>query len=259
MRQADLVLIIGTSLQVGPFCHLPSAAPPNCPKVLINREAVGEFVGTEKRQRRYFEQVRAERRAEQRAGVKAQAEAVNERIGAEAKREDTARAGPGKGTEIKREYKGAQMEGGGGGGEGKSRGAQARRADHANVNASAGSGAPSQSDKSADGLSDALRQVSLSAHSPTTPAHPSLPTLPPTHVRSKSKSETLSSSPLPTDQDVKIDPDIDPDAGYTSPDAFYRGDADTAIYRLADMLGWREELKGRVKEVNERLGREWGL
>lgn len=34
--QADLVIVMGTSLQVAPFCALPNLAPPTCQRVLIN-------------------------------------------------------------------------------------------------------------------------------------------------------------------------------------------------------------------------------
>eukprot|EP00908_Phaeocystis_cordata_P012596 Transcript_23577.p1 GENE.Transcript_23577~~Transcript_23577.p1 ORF type:complete len:368 (+),score=100.30 Transcript_23577:92-1105(+) len=33
----DLVLVMGTSLQVAPFCALPNLAPPGCTRVLVNR------------------------------------------------------------------------------------------------------------------------------------------------------------------------------------------------------------------------------
>ncbi|ORX40458.1 DHS-like NAD/FAD-binding domain-containing protein [Kockovaella imperatae] len=41
MRQCDLCIIIGTSLQVQPFARLPNYARPHVPRILINREAVG--------------------------------------------------------------------------------------------------------------------------------------------------------------------------------------------------------------------------
>ena len=54
MLAADLLIVMGTSLQVQPFCGMPP--PPslkavglvnkvreNCPRLLINKEAVGPF------------------------------------------------------------------------------------------------------------------------------------------------------------------------------------------------------------------------
>ena len=42
-RHADLLLVIGTSLQVQPFASLPSKVGLDCPRLLINLEAVGRF------------------------------------------------------------------------------------------------------------------------------------------------------------------------------------------------------------------------
>ncbi|KAI5740977.1 hypothetical protein M8J76_009185 [Diaphorina citri] len=39
--KADLLLIMGTSLVVQPFCSLVDNAPPHCPRLLINKEKVG--------------------------------------------------------------------------------------------------------------------------------------------------------------------------------------------------------------------------
>lgn len=39
--KCDLLLVVGTSLQVQPFASLISKVPPTCPRVLINREEVG--------------------------------------------------------------------------------------------------------------------------------------------------------------------------------------------------------------------------
>jgi NAD-dependent SIR2 family protein deacetylase len=41
MPEADLLLVLGTSLSVQPFASLVDAVPRNCVRVLINREAVG--------------------------------------------------------------------------------------------------------------------------------------------------------------------------------------------------------------------------
>ena len=49
------------------------------------------------------------------------------------------------------------------------------------------------------------------------------------------------------------------DAGYDDPDAFFKGDADAAVWRLAEMLGWGDELRARVQDVGDRLRREWAL
>ena len=42
LAQADLCIIMGTSLQVMPFAGLIGRVPPLCPRVLINRELVGQ-------------------------------------------------------------------------------------------------------------------------------------------------------------------------------------------------------------------------
>ncbi|PLW14118.1 hypothetical protein PCASD_21994, partial [Puccinia coronata f. sp. avenae] len=41
-QDADLLIVLGTSLQVHPFASLISTVPIHCPRVLINLEAVGE-------------------------------------------------------------------------------------------------------------------------------------------------------------------------------------------------------------------------
>ncbi|AFR96356.2 NAD-dependent histone deacetylase SIR2 [Cryptococcus neoformans C23] len=45
LRKCDLLIIIGTSLQVQPFASLVDYVPSTCPRLLINREAVGPFSG----------------------------------------------------------------------------------------------------------------------------------------------------------------------------------------------------------------------
>jgi len=47
-QEADLLIVLGTSLQVQPFASLISNVPMNCPRLLINLEAVGE-VGRDNR------------------------------------------------------------------------------------------------------------------------------------------------------------------------------------------------------------------
>ncbi|KAJ3360528.1 NAD-dependent protein deacetylase sirtuin-2 [Allomyces arbusculus] len=42
LPRADLVVVMGTSLKVAPFCHAVDHARPSVPRVLINRERVGE-------------------------------------------------------------------------------------------------------------------------------------------------------------------------------------------------------------------------
>ncbi|KAI9600727.1 hypothetical protein H4Q26_000518 [Puccinia striiformis f. sp. tritici PST-130] len=42
-QEADLLIVLGTSLQVQPFASLISTVPINCPRLLINLEAVGEI------------------------------------------------------------------------------------------------------------------------------------------------------------------------------------------------------------------------
>jgi NAD-dependent histone deacetylase SIR2 len=43
VEEADLVLVMGTSLQVRPFANLPGMAPARAPRVLFNMERVGNF------------------------------------------------------------------------------------------------------------------------------------------------------------------------------------------------------------------------
>lgn len=43
LRKADLIIVIGTSMQVMPFAGLVNLAHPRTPRLLINREAVGPF------------------------------------------------------------------------------------------------------------------------------------------------------------------------------------------------------------------------
>ncbi|ODN77448.1 hypothetical protein L202_04626 [Cryptococcus amylolentus CBS 6039] len=43
LRKCDLLVVIGTSLQVQPFASLVNYVPPTCPRLLINREPVGPF------------------------------------------------------------------------------------------------------------------------------------------------------------------------------------------------------------------------
>lgn len=40
---ADLAIVMGTSLLVTPFATLPELVHPRCPRLLINREIVGDF------------------------------------------------------------------------------------------------------------------------------------------------------------------------------------------------------------------------
>ncbi|KAL0247013.1 hypothetical protein I308_104046 [Cryptococcus tetragattii IND107] len=43
LRKCDLLIVIGTSLQVQPFASLVDHVPSTCPRLLINRDAVGPF------------------------------------------------------------------------------------------------------------------------------------------------------------------------------------------------------------------------
>ncbi|PWZ01685.1 NAD-dependent deacetylase sirtuin-2 [Testicularia cyperi] len=45
LRRAQLLIVLGTSLQVHPFAGLVDAVPDDCPRVLINLERVGELAG----------------------------------------------------------------------------------------------------------------------------------------------------------------------------------------------------------------------
>ena len=42
-QEADLVIVLGTSLSVQPFAHLPSLAREGVPRILINKEEVGDL------------------------------------------------------------------------------------------------------------------------------------------------------------------------------------------------------------------------
>ena len=55
-RKADLCLVMGTSLMVGPVNNLPEWVGKSCPRVLLNRELVGTFLsrnGTKTRRKSY--------------------------------------------------------------------------------------------------------------------------------------------------------------------------------------------------------------
>ena len=43
MRQADLLIVIGTSLKVHPFASLTGMVPKECPRILINMEPAGDI------------------------------------------------------------------------------------------------------------------------------------------------------------------------------------------------------------------------
>eukprot|EP00892_Ulva_mutabilis_P005752 jgi/Ulvmu1/3549/UM166_0003.1 len=43
LHRADLAIVMGTSLSVAPFSSLPELVPSDCPRLLINREIVGDF------------------------------------------------------------------------------------------------------------------------------------------------------------------------------------------------------------------------
>ena len=47
LRSADLLIVMGTSLQVQPFASLIDAVPSSCPRVLINLERVGELASSD--------------------------------------------------------------------------------------------------------------------------------------------------------------------------------------------------------------------
>lgn len=42
--KCDLLVIMGTSLKVGPFNQLPLMVPEDCPRLLINRDPVGQNI-----------------------------------------------------------------------------------------------------------------------------------------------------------------------------------------------------------------------
>jgi NAD-dependent deacetylase sirtuin 2 len=43
-KQCDLLIIMGTSLKVQPFGSIYNHVPEDCPRLLINREVVGEWL-----------------------------------------------------------------------------------------------------------------------------------------------------------------------------------------------------------------------
>ena len=43
LQEADLLIVMGTSLTVHPFASLANRVPPDCPRVLINLDRVGDF------------------------------------------------------------------------------------------------------------------------------------------------------------------------------------------------------------------------
>ncbi|SPO32123.1 related to NAD-dependent histone deacetylase [Ustilago trichophora] len=47
LKSADLLIVMGTSLQVQPFASLIDAVPSTCPRVLINLERVGELASSD--------------------------------------------------------------------------------------------------------------------------------------------------------------------------------------------------------------------
>ncbi len=56
MKKADLLLVMGTSLMVGPVNMIPDMVPKCCPRVLLNRELVGSFLkrgGVQTRRKNY--------------------------------------------------------------------------------------------------------------------------------------------------------------------------------------------------------------
>ena len=242
LAKADLLIIIGTSLQVAPFCRLPSRAPPNCPRILINREAVGEFTLTERRQERYFAiQRRKEEHAAKRAGKGQQ---------------KVAGTHSGKGGSEKRSKESltviegamAKMSLGG---------VTAQKADNA---ATAGNrdkaGSTEKAAEEARKLASDIREEAVPTApeaSGTTPAITMQPTAVPSQPAEEAGKAERNAEP-----DVRSESDYSDD-GYDDRDAFYKGDADTAMCRLAEMLGWREELEGRIDKINARLRREWTM
>lgn len=51
-RRADALVVIGTSLQVMPVAAVPQWVSPDCPRLLINRERVGDFAMSHRGERR---------------------------------------------------------------------------------------------------------------------------------------------------------------------------------------------------------------
>jgi NAD-dependent SIR2 family protein deacetylase len=43
LMQCDFLLVMGTSLKVQPVALIPQLVPPHCPRLLLNREIVGDF------------------------------------------------------------------------------------------------------------------------------------------------------------------------------------------------------------------------
>lgn len=265
MRKADLVIIIGTSLQVGPFNQLPRLAPPDCPRILINREAVAEFEMVERRQARYIQQRRRQVEAAARADAKQAAAAAAAAVaGKNGKRE------PEQGR-----HEAVKGEEGLVGGLAKLgiEGEQAGNLVTVTADAAGEAQKLAHDVKRAvdgDGCTDAT-----TATAPSSAAPPDTDSRNPSTNRSSSPRDDTQADPTRRDND---EPEPEPEAeagaaperreadwereldeGYDDRDSFYKGDADTAVLRLAEMLGWKDELTERIAELNGRLKREWGL
>lgn len=56
VREADLLIVMGTSLMVAPVCQIPDMVRRDCPRILFNRELVGSFCkGGMKSRRKSYE------------------------------------------------------------------------------------------------------------------------------------------------------------------------------------------------------------
>ncbi len=56
VKEADLIIVMGTSLMVSPVCQIPDMVRKDCPRILFNRELVGTFCrGGMKSRRKSYE------------------------------------------------------------------------------------------------------------------------------------------------------------------------------------------------------------
>lgn len=178
LDEADLVLILGTSLEVNPVAKLPSLAHHNVPRILINRELVGEF-----KQFKQFEDL-----------------ALNQQADASTSS--------------------------------SSRSTRSSRSSRSRPNRPTGTGSNKPGD--VDALITDLSDVHLSPYP-------------------EAGSGSTSTDRTPSEEEPSS-----ADERYTAQEGYYLGDADTAVQRLANLLGWGDELRGMIESGNAGLRREWG-
>ena len=57
LARCDLLVVMGSSLKVAPFNHLPSLAQDDCPRVLVNREVAGSWAASVKNRQENYRDV----------------------------------------------------------------------------------------------------------------------------------------------------------------------------------------------------------